>query len=493
MSKLFGNSRSAAHAAGSHMSRPAEKKESPGEIWDDAAWDALFDNSPEEPQEQEPPLREEEPQEQELLYYEDEPVKNPPREKKKQPHAFLRGIATVLLLLMLAYAFVVWVPFGPVRKLRNMYIETALSTMNHRWLATSFFPKSVVEEVRQGMIDAQAAQEGLISDWNSNETAQTEEVTVVVDIPDIPVDPSADLNTENDPAEEAFFQLFWELDREQTLKWLEKNPGLLKDGWAHLYANEAGLNDDGLPIETTMGEQVLAIDAYNQVLLVRVKGTGYRGVLAIAKDPARLSLQVSQNIGSMGQYAGTIAQKHNGLLAITGSGFWDEDGHGKGGAVTGWARCDGADYGQHIYQYGYKRFELREDNLLYITDTSAKVNPSTTDAMEFSPALIVDGDIVVDRNCGWTAVNPRACLGQSSRYEILMLAIEGRQTASLGTDVIECAKILKAHDCAQAMNMDGGTSAMLWYDGEPVIRCSNQALPEGRLLPDAWVYAKRGN
>ena len=34
----------------------------------------------------------------------------------------------------------------------------------------------------------------------------------------------------------------------------------------------------------------------------------------------------------------------------------------------------------------------------------------------------------------------------------------------------------------------GGTSAILWYDGEYVTRCSNTALPEGRTLPNAFVY-----
>ena len=111
--------------------------------------------------------------------------------------------------------------------------------------------------------------------------------------------------------------------------------------------------------------------------------------------------------------------------------------------------------------------------------------------MEFTPALIVDGQITVDSTCGWTALNPRACLGQSDRYEILMLVIEGRLTTSIGTDVIECAKLLQQHGCMQAMNMDGGTSATLYYDGEYVTQCSNTALPAGRLLPNAWIFARK--
>ena len=113
--------------------------------------------------------------------------------------------------------------------------------------------------------------------------------------------------------------------------------------------------------------------------------------------------------------------------------------------------------------------------------------------MEFTPALIVDGKVLVDENNDWNGLNPRACIGQSEKGEILMLAIEGRLASSLGTGVAECAKILKSHNCMQAMNLDGGTSAILWYDGEYIIRCSNQALPAGRTLPNAFVYEKLAN
>ena len=48
---------------------------------------------------------------------------------------------------------------------------------------------------------------------------------------------------------------------------------------------------------------------------------------------------------------------------MTGSGFLDQDGHGKGGQVTGYALCSGTAYGQHMGS-GYKRLELRDDTRL---------------------------------------------------------------------------------------------------------------------------------
>ena len=42
-----------------------------------------------------------------------------------------------------------------------------------------------------------------------------------------------------------------------------------------------------------------------------------------------------------------------------------------------------------------------------------------------------------------------------------------------------------------AVNLAGGTSAILWYDGQCVTRCSNSYHTEGRLLPNAFVYHAR--
>ena len=106
--------------------------------------------------------------------------------------------------------------------------------------------------------------------------------------------------------------------------------------------------------------------------------------------------------------------------------------------------------------------------------------------------LIVDGKKIMDDY--WTGEQPRACIGQSENYEILMLVIEGRYPLEgiLGTSVNNCSEILLQHKCMQAINLDGGSSAMLWFDGEYVTQSSSSPLryTGGRPLPNAWVYKK---
>lgn len=138
---------------------------------------------------------------------------------------------------------------------------------------------------------------------------------------------------------------------------------------------------------------------------------------------------------------------------------------------------------------GYKRMELREDGKRYVVDADSDIGPGTRDAVEFMPAAIIDGEIVVDE--AWNGIQPRALIGQSNRLETMMLVVEGRLPDSIGCGVEDCAELhFPQYGCVQALNLDGGTSAILYYKGEYVTRCSNTDLPDGRTLPSAWVYGK---
>ena len=298
------------------------------------------------------------------------------------------------------------------------------------------------------------------------------------------------------------------LDR--AYEYLTEHPETLDNGWSGIYINEAGLNDNGTSIYTTQGEQVLAIDAPNKILFVRVKGSGWRGVLAIAKDPSLLCIGTSANISQgtdpfskgSGQTVGEIVQNvEGGILGITASGFIDVSpngvlGQGNGGRLAGYCMAQGTEYNvdYHATNSGWHKFsrmELHDDNLMYIKATTDPISENCTDAFEFEPAMIVDGEVLV--NEWWSELNPRSCIGQSDKYEILMLVIEGRgASGSWGTDIAHCAEILKNHNCEQAINVDGGASGMMWYNGEYLTRCANGVSSDGRPVPNACVYRAAG-
>ena len=423
------------------------------------------------------------------------------KQKVKKPLKTLAIWLTVILCLEGLYFFCVYTNNAFVKKWRTIYINTAMDTMTHQWLATYFIPKDVIDEVRYEYGVFKAATVGKESTWGKTDTTSSPDGSANNNITHI--DPNVTHETEEKPdeltpeelekqAEDAFYELFWELDRSSMEAYLAQYPDTLANGWDHIYINEAGFDDDGTSIQTTFGEQVLAIDAKNAVLLVRISGKGYRGVLAVGKDPSRLSIEMASTLGVAGQLSGEIAEAHNGVLAMNANGFLDPNGAGNGGLLAGYSMSNGTAYGDHFSAYAYKRIELHEDNLFYIKDALSPVSEDCTDAAEFTPALIVDGKKIMDDY--WTGEQPRACIGQSEKYEILMLVIEGRYPLEgiLGTSVNNCSEILLQHKCMQAINLDGGSSAMLWFDGEYVTQSSSSPLryTGGRPLPNAWVYKK---
>ena len=294
---------------------------------------------------------------------------------------------------------------------------------------------------------------------------------------------------QNDP-EAAFQMAFPMLDYASFQRYLDEHPETLDGGWEHIRINEAGFDDAGTGIETQLGGQVLAVDAEYGILLVRVAGDGYRGVLAICHYPELLRLEMAENYGVEGELAGSIASRTGGILAMNANGFQDPEGRGNGGLLAGWCMSNGEGYGYHFGGDVYQRIELSENGLnCRIVPASDPVGEGTYSAAEFTPALIKNGEKIEDQY--WTGEQPRACVGTGD-YGVYMLIIEGRypEDGIRGTSVNTCADILLAYGCRDALNMDGGSSAILWYDGEYVTQSSSKPLryTGGRPLPNAWVY-----
>ena len=294
---------------------------------------------------------------------------------------------------------------------------------------------------------------------------------------------------ENDP--EASFQMAFPMLSYATFQcYLDEHPEALDGGWEKICINEAGFDDAGTSIETQQGDQVLAIDAEYGILLVRVAGDGYRGVLAICRYPELLRLEMAVNYGAEGELAGNIASDHGGILAMNANGFLDPNGEGNGGQLAGWCMSNGEGYGVHFSGDVYQRIELSENGLdCRIVPASDPVGENTYSAAEFTPALIKDGEKLEDQY--WTGEQPRACFGAGDQG-IYMLVIEGRypEDGIRGTSVNTCADILLSYGCRNALNMDGGSSAILWYDGEYITQSSSSPLryTGGRPLPNVWVY-----
>lgn len=386
----------------------------------------------------------------------------------------LRNFMLAMLLLAGLYCTAVFSNIPFIEKWRTIYIETAMGTMTHQWLATAFIPPSVINAVVGNRELVEERQQGLHSDWGS-----------LKDLFDLGSGFSAPWSK----LEKHFSKYYPEINEKTLTAYLAKHQSSSLDKDGYLVIDKAGLKDGGTTIETTRGDQVLALDTRNGIIICKVTGEGYVGRLAIVRDPEQVGLALASDYGSAGDRAADIASDNDALLAINASGFYDPNGSGNGGVAHGVVISKGKSYNGDAVGGSYKTIALDKKNRLNIGQYSDLSN--FRDAVEFKPALIIDGEQVVSGSAGW-GVQPRSAIGQNKDGTLYLLVVDGRAPGySIGTTIGECAQILSQYGAVQACNLDGGSSSIMVYNGREISRPSAANKTQGRHIPDAFVVYPR--
>ena len=112
------------------------------------------------------------------------------------------------------------------------------------------------------------------------------------------------------------------------------------------------------------------------------------------------------------------------------------------------------------------------------------------DAFQYHPALIINGDKVIEGSSGW-GLQPRSVIGQAENGVVMFFVVDGRQVGySLGATMGDCADVLEEYGAVNAGACDGGSSSVLAYEGE-ILNEPSTNMPTGRYLPNAWVVARK--
>lgn len=401
--------------------------------------------------------------------------------KKKK---ILISVTSIILVLIIGYCTCVFSNIPFIKKWRTIYIETAMTTATHQWLATAFIPGYIIDDVMSDAKDQQVIQDGLQSSWEDIEKPETTIPNIDDAIEVKPINPTPEETTPTEPEEvkpseeELFFEKYWEVNKEKLNNYMKTNN-------IESYENLLIENLDGkIDVSTTFGEKIKVLDNKNNLLIIEVTGEGYSGLLAIVKDPSQVTVAKSTTLGSYGNLISKFSKDNNALVAINASGFADENWQGNGGTITGSMVIDGVDYGNPSERL--KFFGFKEDNRLYIENYNKDNISQYKWGIQFSPALIVDGEVYVQGSFGY-GLQPRSAVGQSKSGEFLMLIIDGRQVGhSLGATVTDLAEIMLRHNAYQAMNLDGGSSSIMTYKGETINKPSSTN-HLGRYLPNAFI------
>ena len=355
-----------------------------------------------------------------------EKIQNERKEKEKEAKTnklikVLTACVISIALIISMYAVVIFgnIPF--VTKWRNIWIETAMTTDQHKWLATCFFPKYLIDEI----MDAQ------------------------VDVTDIG---KTDINKE------------------------DEKPDIL--GQKDLVVGELDSH----------GNEVLINDIEQGIVVLKVKTSNYVGRLVLIDDPSRVYITATDYKNSRGEFICDYLEKEDAVIGMNASGFYDPGGTSVGGVVTAQCIAQGEYWGNYSSKYITVGFD--KDDRLVVGEFSDWEEHNMRDAFQYHPALIINGDKVIEGSSGW-GLQPRSVIGQAENGVVMFFVVDGRQVGySLGATMGDCADVLEEYGAVNAGACDGGSSSVLAYEGE-ILNEPSTNMPTGRYLPNAWVVARK--
>ncbi|MCR5486076.1 MAG: phosphodiester glycosidase family protein [Lachnospiraceae bacterium] len=220
------------------------------------------------------------------------------------------------------------------------------------------------------------------------------------------------------------------------------------------------------------------------IRIEEIRTATYRGKMVIVEDPSRVSIHMIPGFaeGGVGQKVVDMAESTESIIGMNAGGFYDPEGHGKGGLPLGPVIREGQLVSNHPSNYR-TIIGFDQEHRLIVGDMSADaaISAGVWEGIAFGPALVINGDRVPTGSSG--GVNPRSAIGQRGDGAVLMLVIDGRQPASLGATVSDLEDVMLEYGAVNAANLDGGSSSVLYYKGELIN--SPSSVVGIRPVPDA--------
>ena len=229
------------------------------------------------------------------------------------------------------------------------------------------------------------------------------------------------------------------------------------------------------------------------LILVPIRGGSYTGYMLIVLDPSRVVVGCDpETIHHCGHSVEWYVNELDAVAGINGGGFEDENGHGNGAKPDTMVVHEGVVYcgGMGI---GSGWVGIDEEYKLRVGFQSYQdvIDWNIQEGCGFAPGpiLVINGEIAPEENLR-SGLNPRTAIGQRSDGAILMLVIEGRQPSRLGASYMDVAEVMLRFGAVNAVNLDGGSSSMMYYNGEYI---NNSASVIGiRPIPTSFVVLKEG-
>jgi len=241
-------------------------------------------------------------------------------------------------------------------------------------------------------------------------------------------------------------------------------------------------NSAGQTLEATKG-----VDPGSGITIEDITGPNFKGKVMLIKDPKRVKLAVSQEIGVTGERVSDLVKDTGAVAGINAGGFYDPDGKGNGAFPDGLTMHDGLLVHNNIGDQAVNIVGFNDQGKLVIGNMTAKqlAEKNLCEAVSFGPNLIVDGKSEIDGDGGW-GIAPRTGIGQRADGTVIFVVIDGRQpTWSIGATLSDLRKVFVDYQAVNAVNLDGGSSSEILYNGKVLNKLSN--IFGERYIPTAFV------
>ena len=178
------------------------------------------------------------------------------------------------------------------------------------------------------------------------------------------------------------------------------------------------------------------------------------------------------------------AANNNAILAVNGDYY--------GANTTGYVIRNGVVYRDTVREDSsngdlaiYKDGSFK---IIYEDQVSADqlVKDGVVNLLAFGPALVENGEIVVDTNSevGQSmSSNPRTAIGIIDENHYIIIVSDGRTSESEGLSLYQMAEIMKSYGVNTAYNLDGGGSSTLYFNGQVI----NKPTTNGNTISERSV------
>lgn len=227
------------------------------------------------------------------------------------------------------------------------------------------------------------------------------------------------------------------------------------------------------------------------IIVDPVSGEGYTGYMMIVQDPSRIIMgSKPESYGGRGYTVAQMVEEFDAVAGVNAGGFEDPEGRGNGSTPSTLTVYEGKIYyANKGIQDGFVGFDA--DHILHVGKFTVNdiKERNIQYGVSFGPPLVVNGE-GCDRSKLASGINPRTAIGQRADGAVLLLVIDGRQAISLGCTWIDLIDIMLEYGAVNASNLDGGSSTLMWYQGDYINNCAS--VVGIRPVPTTFLVLKEG-